>query len=87
MWMIEKQYDDDGRLIGEHAVPVVWIDDHYEMSAAHDLAFDCPCNPLVLEDEIYVTSVIHHDPDHPGAMSEEEWHVFKKSDSPLEARP
>jgi hypothetical protein len=73
MWGVQEQRDDAGRLIFMHGVPLVFLGDDYEMSDAHILSPNCHCNPVVDDDGIHVAVVIHHDPDHPGAMSEDEW--------------
>jgi hypothetical protein len=85
MWAVQRDYDDEGRLAFEHVVPCVFVGDDYEVSDAHILSPECPCGPIIDEDDIHVAVVIHHDPDHPGAMSEAEWRFRRASPSPLEA--
>jgi predicted MPP superfamily phosphohydrolase len=85
MWAVRLDYDEQGQRVYEHVVPFLVAGDHYEMKLEHTLTLDCTCEPLVDDNSEYTTVVIHHDPDHPGAMSEAEWNFRRVSPSPLEA--
>jgi hypothetical protein len=79
MWTALKQLNDEGLIAFVHACPVDLVNDDYELSANHLLSPECPCHPLLDDDGVHVTVVIHCDPDHPGAMTPIELDEYLKT--------
>jgi hypothetical protein len=77
-WGVYEQRDQDGTFIAFHVMPVVVIEGEEIRSGDHILSSKCSCNPLVeISEETGCAVHLHHDPDYPGALPEEEWHQKK----------
>jgi hypothetical protein len=77
-WGVFEEHDDEGYLTVLHVIPVHCLDiedDVIEMSAAHILSAACPCRPVAdgINESSGVPILNHHDPEHPGALSDDEW--------------
>ena len=72
-WGIYEETDDSGSFVAFHNVPMVKIDEEEMVSAAHDLSDTCPCHPLFTRTPLGYILWCHHDPDHAGALTEDEW--------------
>ena len=78
-WGVIEQRSDHGCFIAYHVVPMVHPDPEGDpvMSAAHDLSEGCPCKPFLEHGKGGWDIWQHHDPDHPGALSEEDFQSRK----------
>lgn len=57
-----------------HIVPMVDLGDGERVrSAAHTLDKDCPCAPVPFVNKFGTKVWNHHDPDHVGSLTDEEW--------------
>lgn len=92
-WGLIEEREDDGHFIAYHVMPMIDVDGEYQASGAHSISKECPCAPILdpcgdlsaTVGEKYDDGTlkrwnmwIHHDPEHDGAMSEDEW-LRKKS--------
>lgn len=65
-----------------HVVPMVDLGDGYRvMSAAHVLDTECRCGCIWSVNEHGVKVWMHHDPDHTGALTDEEWASRKNAEA------
>lgn len=83
-WGVIEQLDDcTGQFVAYHVVPMTLPDPEGEpvMSAAHDLSSACPCHPFLEKGHGGWDIWEHHDPDHPGALPEEEYRERASSSS------
>ena len=79
-WGVYEERDEDEEVIAFHVMPIVVIEGEECRSGDHTISSDCSCNPLIEISEKTGCAVIqHHDPDHPGAIPEEDW---KRRSSP-----
>jgi hypothetical protein len=73
-WATFETWSDDGEMtLALDVAPVIDVGGEQHLSAAHILGPKCPCRPRRDTTKHRVTIYMHHDPDHPGAMSEEEF--------------
>lgn len=78
-WGVFEEQDDAGKFFAYHIVPMVDLDGESAMSAAHTLEQNCACQPIFDKTKSGRKLVAHHDPDHPGAMTEDEWMEKRKA--------
>lgn len=72
-WSVIRQKDGAGKFVADHVVPTIDIDGRQVLSAVHELNEQCPCRPIRDTNGDGQPLWIHHDPDHPNALSEEEY--------------
>jgi hypothetical protein len=72
-WSLIQQKDGLGTVVANHLVPTIAIDGRQVLSAVHELDEKCACRPIADVNGNGLRLWIHHDPDHPGALSEEEY--------------
>jgi hypothetical protein len=73
-WGVYEQRDEDDEFVAYHVMPVVVIEGEECRSGDHTLSADCPCGTFVeVSEKTGCTIVQHHDPEHPGALPENEW--------------
>jgi hypothetical protein len=70
-WAVIEQFDDDGNHVAYHVMPTAVIDG--EDVWTHKVSSDCECGPISEVNKHGATIWTHHDPESPGALSEEEW--------------
>lgn len=80
-WGVIEQLDESNRFIAFHVVPLINLDGQPTMSAAHELSSTCPCRPFLSVTDLGFDMLNHHDPDHPGALPDEEYQERAHSSS------
>ena len=80
-WAVVEELDDRGQFLCFHTVPMVTLDGDVFISAYHDLSDRCPCHPLFTRNPQGLIQWWHYDPDHPGALTDEQWEKLKKENS------
>ena len=84
-WGVIEEWADDNTFTAYHVVPMTSPDPDGEpvMSAAHDLASTCPCHPFLSYNNHGWKLYQHHDPDHPGALPESDYHSRARASKAL----
>ena len=87
-WGLIEERADAETFVAYHVMPMIEVDGDWQASGAHSLSAECPRTPFMEhcgdlsaavgeenEDGTLKRWVLwqHHDPDHDGALSEDEW--------------
>ena len=87
-WGVIEERSEAGNFIAYHVMPMIQVDGEAIVSAVHDLSCICPCKPFVemcgdptaKEGELNDDGTfkqwklwLHHDEDHPGSLTNDEW--------------
>lgn len=71
-WGVYPQ-SEHGIFVAYHVIPCVVIEGEDIRSGDHVLSGSCECAPILEHSEGGSDIWAHHDPEHPGALTAEEW--------------
>ncbi len=87
-WGLIEERDDGETFVAYHVMPMIEVDGDWQASCAHSLSGECQCKPFMEhsgdlsaaigeknEDDTLKRWIMwqHHDPEHDGALSEDQW--------------